>query len=76
MIDAIRKAVAESLELKKKFFSANEETVAEVAREIAAALEHGKKVLLYGNGEAPLIPNTLLQSGLADFSGKGGLCPP
>jgi D-sedoheptulose 7-phosphate isomerase len=50
MIDAIRKAVAESLELKKQFFSANEETIAQAAREIATALEQGNKVLLYGNG--------------------------
>jgi D-sedoheptulose 7-phosphate isomerase len=50
MIDAIRKAVAESLELKKEFFSANEKAIAQVAREIAAALERGNKVLLYGNG--------------------------
>ncbi len=50
MIEAIRKAVAESLELKKKFFSANEETIAQVAREIITALECGNKLLLYGNG--------------------------
>jgi D-sedoheptulose 7-phosphate isomerase len=50
MIENIRKAVSESLELKKKFFSANEELIAQVAREICKALENGNKVLLYGNG--------------------------
>jgi D-sedoheptulose 7-phosphate isomerase len=50
MIEAIRNAVAESLELKKKFFSTNEALIAQVAREICAALENGNKVLLYGNG--------------------------
>lgn len=51
MIESIRRIVAESLELKKNFFSANnEELIAQVAREIAKALERGNKVLLYGNG--------------------------
>jgi len=50
MIDSIRKAVAESLELKKIFFQKNEQLVAEVAREICSALEGGRKVLLFGNG--------------------------
>jgi D-sedoheptulose 7-phosphate isomerase len=50
MIEAIRIAVAESLELKKRFFSANEMLIAQVAREICTALENGNKVLLYGNG--------------------------
>jgi D-sedoheptulose 7-phosphate isomerase len=50
MIEDIRKIVAESLELKKKFFSANEALIERVAREICAALENGNKVLLYGNG--------------------------
>jgi D-sedoheptulose 7-phosphate isomerase len=50
MIDSIRKAVAESLELKKVFFQKNEDLIARVAREICTALEHGNKVLLYGNG--------------------------
>jgi D-sedoheptulose 7-phosphate isomerase len=50
MIESIRKAVAESLELKKKFFSANEDLLVQVAREICMALERGNKVLLYGNG--------------------------
>jgi D-sedoheptulose 7-phosphate isomerase len=50
MIDLIRKAVADSLDLKKRFFEANEKTIAEVAREICTALENGKKVLLFGNG--------------------------
>jgi D-sedoheptulose 7-phosphate isomerase len=50
MIETIRKAVADSLELKKAFFAANEERIALVAREICAALESGQKILLFGNG--------------------------
>jgi D-sedoheptulose 7-phosphate isomerase len=50
MIPAIRRAVAESLELKKVFFQKNEELIAQVAREICTALESGRKVLLFGNG--------------------------
>ncbi len=50
MINAIRKAVADSLELKRAFFRTNEEIIAQVAREISTALDNGRKVLLYGNG--------------------------
>ncbi len=50
MIDSIRSVVADSLELKRTFFRANEETIAQVAREISLALDKGRKVLLYGNG--------------------------
>lgn len=50
MIDSIRKAIAESLQLKKVFFQKNEQLIAEVAREICTALEQGRKVLLFGNG--------------------------
>jgi len=50
MINSIRNAVAESLELKRTFFDANEELIAEVAREICLAFENGNKVLLYGSG--------------------------
>jgi D-sedoheptulose 7-phosphate isomerase len=50
MIDSIRKAVAESIELKKVFFQKNEDLIAQVAREICSALEQGRKVLLFGNG--------------------------
>jgi D-sedoheptulose 7-phosphate isomerase len=50
MIDFIRKAVAESIELKKIFFAANEERIAQVAQAICTALENGHKVLLFGNG--------------------------
>jgi D-sedoheptulose 7-phosphate isomerase len=50
MINSIRKAVAESLELKKMFFQKNEDLIALVAREICTTLEGGNKVLLYGNG--------------------------
>jgi D-sedoheptulose 7-phosphate isomerase len=50
MIDSIRRTVADSLELKKRFFRDNEELIAQVAREICSALENGNKILLYGNG--------------------------
>jgi D-sedoheptulose 7-phosphate isomerase len=50
MINSIRNVVAESLELKKSFFQANEERIAQVAREICQAFEKGHKVILYGNG--------------------------
>jgi len=50
MIEAIRMVVAESLELKKRFFAANEALIAKVAHEICTALGNGNKVLLYGNG--------------------------
>lgn len=50
MIDSIRRSVAESLEVKRTFFAANEERLAAVARVVRAALEKGNKVLLFGNG--------------------------
>jgi len=50
MIDAIRETVSQSLELKKSFFAANGERIACVAQLICQALEHGNKILLYGNG--------------------------
>ncbi len=50
MLDSIRKIVAESLELKERFFRGNEDLIAEIAREICSALEGGRKILLYGNG--------------------------
>ena len=50
MIDSIRLAVAESLELKRAFFHNNEALIAEAAREIRSALVRGNKVLLFGNG--------------------------
>jgi D-sedoheptulose 7-phosphate isomerase len=50
MISSIRNAVADSLELKKAFFDANEELIARVGREICLAIDNGNKVLLYGNG--------------------------
>lgn len=50
MINSIRNVVAESLELKKAFFCANEALVARVAQEINAAFERGNKVILFGNG--------------------------
>jgi D-sedoheptulose 7-phosphate isomerase len=50
MIKSIRNAVAESLELKRSFFQANEERITQAAREICQAFENGNKVILYGNG--------------------------
>ena len=50
MIDKIRGSVSESLQLKESFFAANEERIADVAREICRSLESGHKVLLFGNG--------------------------
>lgn len=50
MIDTIRAAVSQSLELKKSFFAASEERIASVAQAICKALENGNKILLYGNG--------------------------
>jgi D-sedoheptulose 7-phosphate isomerase len=50
MIDAIRKAVSDSLELKELFFATNEKLIADIAREICMALEGGRKLLIYGNG--------------------------
>jgi D-sedoheptulose 7-phosphate isomerase len=50
MIDSIRSAVAESLELKQRFFNANEQQIARIAGEIRRAFAGGRKVLLYGNG--------------------------
>jgi D-sedoheptulose 7-phosphate isomerase len=50
MIDIIRTAVAESIELKNAFFRDNEQLITKVARELCSALENGNKVLLFGNG--------------------------
>lgn len=50
MIETIRRAVSESLQLKQSFFSANEENIAALAHTVCAALESGRKVLLFGNG--------------------------
>jgi D-sedoheptulose 7-phosphate isomerase len=50
MIKSIRRAVTDSLELKKAFFGDNEELIARIAGEICLALDSGNKVLLYGNG--------------------------
>ncbi len=50
MQESIRCAVAESLELKRAFFAANEIRIATLAEAVAAALARGNKVLLYGNG--------------------------
>lgn len=50
MIESIRAAVTESLELKRSFFAANEERIVTLAKTICSALEGDKKLLLYGNG--------------------------
>jgi len=50
MRDLIRATVAESIELKKDFFLANEELIARVASEIGSSFDRGNKVLLFGNG--------------------------
>ncbi len=50
MKDFIRAAVAESIELKKDFFLANEQLIAQIAHEICTSLDRGNKVLLFGNG--------------------------
>ena len=50
MRDLIRAAVAESIELKKSFFPANEQLIARIAGEICSSLDRGNKVLLFGNG--------------------------
>lgn len=50
MRDFIRATVAESIELKKDFFLANEQLIAQTAREICSSLDRGNKVLLFGNG--------------------------
>lgn len=50
MIESIRKAVAESVKLKRSFFAANEGLIAQVGQKICSALESGNKVLLCGNG--------------------------
>lgn len=50
MIDVIRQAVAESVRLKQSFFAQNEKRIADLAKEICAALEGRHKILLFGNG--------------------------
>jgi len=50
MIESIRRALTESLQLKKSFFAANEEKVAALALDICRSLEGGHKILLFGNG--------------------------
>ncbi len=50
MIESIRSAVAESLELKRTFFASNEDRIALLAKAVCTALEKGNKILLYGNG--------------------------
>jgi D-sedoheptulose 7-phosphate isomerase len=42
--------VKESLRIKAAFFEENQETIARTAERIAAGLQNGRKVLLFGNG--------------------------
>jgi len=46
----IQKIVADSIELKKLFFAANEGKIVEVSNVICTALKSGNKLLIYGNG--------------------------
>jgi len=50
MIDSIRRAVSDSLLLKKSFFERNEDLIAAAGREICSAFDRGNKILLFGNG--------------------------
>jgi len=50
MNETIQKTVADSIELKKLFFAANEDKIVEVANVIGTALKSGNKLLIYGNG--------------------------
>ncbi len=50
MIETIRRAVLESLELKRSFFDTNEDRIVRAAQEICSAISNGCKVLLFGNG--------------------------
>jgi len=50
MIDAIRKAVEESVALKEAFFSASAPIIADLGKAICDALGQGNKILLFGNG--------------------------
>ena len=50
MNETIKRVVAESIELKKSFFTANEDKIVQVAKIICTAFETGNKLLIYGNG--------------------------
>jgi D-sedoheptulose 7-phosphate isomerase len=50
MNETIKRVVAESIDLKTSFFTANEDKIVEVAKVICTALETGNKLLIYGNG--------------------------
>lgn len=50
MKENIKKTVAESIEVKERFFSENSALIIEVAQLMADAFKDGKKVLLFGNG--------------------------
>jgi D-sedoheptulose 7-phosphate isomerase len=51
MIESIiRKALADSIELKTNFFAVNERMISEAARQISSAIKNGNKVLFFGNG--------------------------
>jgi D-sedoheptulose 7-phosphate isomerase len=46
----IEQFVSESIRVKSEFFQANADLVAETAHRVAAALQAGRKVLIFGNG--------------------------
>jgi len=50
MKQTIKRAVEESLSVKKRFFEENAEAIMEVSKVIADAFNDGKKLLLFGNG--------------------------
>jgi D-sedoheptulose 7-phosphate isomerase len=50
MIETIRRAVSDSIEIKRSFFADNEANIAFAAQALSAALSKGNKILLYGNG--------------------------
>ena len=70
VIDTIRKAVADSIELKKTFFQKNEELIARIAREIRSALQEGRKVLLFGNGGSAADAQHIAAEWVGRFQGE------
>ncbi|MGE5893111.1 MAG: SIS domain-containing protein [bacterium] len=50
MIEKIKNAVNECIQIKKQFFDEHSDLVIEVSRTIADAFKNGNKVLLFGNG--------------------------
>lgn len=50
MRDKIIKAYQDSISVKEAFFRENIDKIIEVSKVIASAFEHGKKLILFGNG--------------------------